>query len=196
MKCCTIAKQSWRLALLEYLATPLDSNTPSPSELNGHKFNSLLPNISNFKPSDVLVRHHDAQLQHDTRSHTLPELPVGSEVGYRNHITNKFDVGIVPARDARSYTICTENGTHVIRNCIDLKGIDAPFEPRTETQPVSSSAKSKHATPTTVPSRTNVKCTDKAKLVAKSVEVSKSNSMYTTHSGCISTPAKRLITQM
>ena len=47
MKCCTMAKQSWRLALLEYLATPLDSNTPSPSELNGHKFNSMLPNVSN-----------------------------------------------------------------------------------------------------------------------------------------------------
>ena len=34
MKKCTKAKQSWRLALLEYLATPLDSKTPSPSELN------------------------------------------------------------------------------------------------------------------------------------------------------------------
>ena len=53
MKHCTVAKQSWRLALLEYLATPLDSNTTSPSELNGHKFNSLLPNISNSKHSDV-----------------------------------------------------------------------------------------------------------------------------------------------
>ena len=31
MKCCTMAKQSWRLALVEYLATPLDSNTLSPS---------------------------------------------------------------------------------------------------------------------------------------------------------------------
>ena len=30
MKKCTEAKQSWRLALLEYLATPLDSKTPSP----------------------------------------------------------------------------------------------------------------------------------------------------------------------
>ena len=46
MTCCTMTKQSWRLALTEYLATPLDSNTLSPSELNGHKFNSLLPNIS------------------------------------------------------------------------------------------------------------------------------------------------------
>ena len=63
IKHCTMAKQSWRLALMEYLATQLDSNTPSPSELNGHKFNSLLPNISNSKHSDVLVNCHDAQLQ-------------------------------------------------------------------------------------------------------------------------------------
>ena len=109
MKHCTMAKQSWRLALLEYLATPLDNNTLSPSELNGCKFNLLLPNISNSKHSDILVSRHDAQLQHDTRGHTLPELPVGSKVGYRNHITNKFDAGIVSASDARSYTISTEN---------------------------------------------------------------------------------------
>ena len=86
-----MAKQSWRLTLLEYLATPLDSNTPSPSELNGHKFNSLLPNISNSKFSDVLVECHDAQFQHDNRGR--------SKVGYRDHITNRFNVGIVSARD-------------------------------------------------------------------------------------------------
>ena len=45
VKCWTMAKQSWRLALMEHLATPLDSNTLSLSELNGHRFNSLLPNI-------------------------------------------------------------------------------------------------------------------------------------------------------
>ena len=111
IKCCTMAKQSWRLALLKYLATPLDSNIPSPSELNTHKFNSLLPNISNSKFSDVLVECHDAQLQHDSRGHTLPELPVGSKVGYRDHVTNRFNVVIVSARDARSYKICTEHGT-------------------------------------------------------------------------------------
>ena len=120
---------------MEYLATPLDSNTLSPSELSGHKFNSLLSNvsISNSKHSDVLVKHHDAQLQHDTRGHTLPELPVGSKIGYRNHVTNKFDVGIVSARDVRSYTICTENGTHVSRNHIDLKWTDTPFELKIKT---------------------------------------------------------------
>ena len=192
MKCCTMAKQSWRLALLEYLGTPLDSNTPSPSELNGHKFNSLLPNISNSKHSDVLVSHHDAQLQHDTRGCTLPELSVGSKVGYRNHITNKFDIGIVSARDARSYMICTENGTHVSRNHTDLKWTDAPFELKIKTQPVSSNAKSMHAPPK-VPN-SNIKH-NKAKLIGKRVEVSKTNNMYTTCSGCISRPATMLITQ-
>ena len=106
-----------------------------------------------------------------------------------------FDVGIVSARDTRSYTICTENGTHISRNCIDLKWTDRPFEPRT--QPVSSFAKSQHALPK-VPN-TNVKCTDKAKLIPKRVEVSKfnkSNSMYTTLSGHILKPATRLITQV
>ena len=129
---------------------PLDSNTPSPSELNGLRFNSLLPNVSTFsRHSDVLVSHHDAQLQYDKRGHVLPELSVGSKVGYRNHVTNKFDVGIISARDARSYTIYMENGVHVSQNHIDLKWTDAPFE--TKTQPfVSSNAKSKHAPPTTV----------------------------------------------
>ena len=68
MKKCTKAKRSWRLALLEYLATPLDSKTPSLSVLNGRKFGSMLPNVSNFSSqhSDKLVERHDAQLQHDT----------------------------------------------------------------------------------------------------------------------------------
>ena len=149
MKHCTMEKVLDRLALLEYLVTPLDSNTPSPSELNGRKFNSLLPDVSNSKHSDVLVKCHDAQLQHDTRGRTLPELPVGSQVGLWNHITNKFDVGIVSARDARLYTICTENGTHASRNCINIKQTDTPLELKIMTQPVSSFAKSKHAPPIT-----------------------------------------------
>ena len=153
-----------------------------------------MPNISN---SDVLVKHHNAQCQHDTRACTLPELPVSSKVGYRNHVTNGFDVSIISARDARSCIICTEHGTHVSRNCIDLKWADTPFEPKTETQPVSNFAKSKHA-PTVVPSstNTNVKHDNKAKLIGKRVEVNRSTSMYPTCSGCISNPAKRLITHM
>ena len=90
MKKCTKAKQSWRLALLEYLATPLDSKTPSLSELKGRKFGSMLPNVSNFSSqySDKLVERHGAQLQHDTQCRTLKELPVGSTVGYHDHTNN------------------------------------------------------------------------------------------------------------
>ena len=137
-----MAKQSWRLALLEYLTTPLDGNMPSPSKLNGHKFNSLLPSVNTLNDnSDILVKHHDAQLQQDTKGKLLPELPVGSKVNYRNHITNNYDIGIVTAWNARSYQICTEHGTHISCNCIDLKCTDAPYEPRTKpTQTVSNFA--------------------------------------------------------
>ena len=62
---------------------------------------------------------------------------------------------------------------------------------------MSSNAKSKHAPCTNpVPSSTNIKCTGKAKLTEKRVEVRKSNltnSMYTTHCGHISKPATRLL---
>ena len=115
-------------------------------------------------------------------------------------MTSKFDVGIISARDARSYTIYMENGVHVSQNCIDLKRTDAPFEPKT--QPfLSSNANLKHVhAPTTpIPSSANVKCTGKAKLTEKRVEVRKfnlTNSMYTKCSGHISKPATRLITQM
>ena len=200
MKHCNLAKQSWRLAMIEYLSTPLDGNTLSPSELNGCQFNSLLPNVSNFSSehSETLVSHHDAQLQHDKRSHVLPELPVGSKVGYRNHIINKFDVDIISARDSRSYAIFMENGAHVSQNCIDLKQTDAPFEPKT--QPFASSNvnhKHVHAPPTIpVPSNTNVKCDGKANLTEKGVKVSNTNDMYKTRSCHISNPATRLITQM
>ena len=199
MKHCTMAKQSLRLALVEYLATPLDSNTPSPPELNGHKFNSLLPNISTFssRHSDTLVSCHDAQLQHNKRGHTLPELPVGSKVGYRNHTTNQFNVGIISARNSRSYTIRTESGTNISRNCIDLKQTNAPFE----SQPVVSKfAKSQHAPSlNTVPSSTNayIQHSGKAKLIGKRVEASSNKSnMYTTCSGCMSKQTARLIASM
>ena len=95
----------------------------------------------------------------------MPELPVGSKVGYRDHITNGFNVGIVSTRDARLYEICTEHGTHLSRNCIDLKQTDAPFK----LKPVSNFVNSKHA-PTTVPSNANVK------LLGKRVNVRKCNS--------------------
>ena len=196
MKHCTTAKQSWRLAVVEYLAMPLDSNTLSPSELNGHKFNSLLPNLSTFssKHSDALVSHRDAQLHHDKRGHTLPELPVGSKVGYRNHTTNQFNVGIISARDSGLYTIHMESGTNISRNHTDLKWTNTPFE----SQPVMSKfAKSQHAPSlNTVPSSTNanIKHSDEAKLPGKGINVR--DNVYVTRSGCMSKPTARLIASM
>ena len=190
MKHCSLAKQSWRLALLEYLSTPLDGNMPSPSQLNGCQFGSLLPCISSSKFSDALVSRHDAQLQHDKQGHTLPELPVGSKVSYRNHLTNNFNVGIVSDRDDRLYTIIMENGKHISRNRIDLKWTKAPFE----AQPVMSRIATSHTcTPPNNPS-TNTKHSDKANLT-KEKENSRTTT-YKTCSGRISRPTTRLITQL
>ena len=116
---------------MEYLATSLDRNTPSPSELNGHRFNSLLPTCSSSRHLDVLVSHHDAQLQHDKGGHVLPELPIGNTMGYHDHVMNKFHVGVVSDRNARLYTILTENGTHTSRNCIDFKTHQCAVCPQT-----------------------------------------------------------------
>ena len=203
MKRCSMAKQSWRLALLEYLTTPLDGNTPSPSELNGRKFNSLFPNVNTLNDkSDILVRRHDAQLQRDTRGKLLPELPVGSKVNYRNHITNNYDIGIVTAQNAKLYQICTEHSTHISCNCVDLKHTDAPYEPCTKpSQTVSNFAKSLHAN-ANPPLPSNIKQDDKAKLICRRISVSKTNSSnvtsnrYMTRSGHILKPAQRLISQM
>ena len=198
-----MAKQSWGLALLEYLPTPLDGNMPSPSKLNGHKFNSLLPNVNTLNNnSDILVRHHGAQLERDTKGKLLPELPVGSTVSYRNHITNNYDVGIVTAWNARSYQIYTEHSTHISHNRVDLKCTNAPYEPHTiPSQTVSNFAKSSHAN-ANPPLPSNIKKDDKAKLVDRRISVGKTNASnitsnrYTTSSGHISTPTQRLISQM
>ena len=117
-----LSQTSWRLALLEYLSTPLDAKTPSPSELNGRKFGSMLHNISNFSTqhSDRFVERHTAQLQDDTKGHSMCELPVGSTVGYRDHTKNQFNVGIVSDRKGRSYAITTKSGQNISHNHIDL----------------------------------------------------------------------------
>ena len=122
----------------------------------------------------------------------MPELPVGSKVGYRNYLTNNFDIGIVSNQNDRSYTIITESGRNISRNRIDLKWTKAPFE----AQPVVSRIATSHA-PFNNPNA-NVKHSGKANLIKKRVEVRQNNSegTYKTRSGHISRPTTRLITQM
>ena len=198
-KCTTKTKQSWRLALLEYLATLLDSKTPSPAELNGRKFHSMLPNVSNFSSqhSDKLVERHDAQLQHDTQGCALKELPVASTVGYRDHANNQFHVGVVSGREGRLYAISTESGRILSQNHIDLRQTNVPYICKESV----SYASSKHVSPPPNPDNTNAKFKqpNKAKLLEKEITVRKSNSgidVYRTHSGCICKLATRLITSM
>ena len=194
MRKCAKAKQSWRLALLEYLATPLDCKTPSPSELNGRKFGSMLPNVSNFSSqhSDKLVERYNAQLQHDTQGRTLKELPFGSTVGYCDHANNQFHVGVVSEREGRLHAISTESGIIISQNHIDLRWTNVPYKESV------SYANFKHVPP--IPDNTNAKFKqpNKAKLLEKEIIVRKNNSddVNRTHSGHISKLATRLITSM
>ena len=177
---------------MEYLATRLDSKTPSPSELNGRKFGSMLPNVSNFSSQhpDKLVERHDAQLQHDTQGCTLKELPVGSTVGHHDHANNQFHVGVVSEREGRLYAISTESGRIMSQNRIDLRWTKVPY--------TVSYANFKHVPP--IPDNTNAKFKqpNKANLLQKEITVRKSNSddVYRTCSGHISKPTTRLIKSM
>ena len=114
---------------------------------------------------------------------------------------NQFNVGVDSDRNARSYTILMENGTHISWNCIDLKCTSVQFDPKPSTNvlpktrhTVSNDANLKHAPPNPV-KITNVKCTGKANLTEKGINVS-NNSMYKTCSGHVSKPVTRSITQM
>ena len=125
---------------MEYLLTPLDAKTPSPSELNGRKFGSMLPNVSNFSTQhcDRLVERHTVQLQHDTKGRSMCELPVDSTVRYRDRTKNKFNVGIVSDRKGRSYAITTKSSQNISHNHIDLKKTNVQYtqqhNPLTQTQ--------------------------------------------------------------
>ena len=55
----------------------------------------------------------------------LPEI-----VGFCDHTSNTFKIGVVADRDVRSYKILTENGNHISRNKIDLKHTSVQFEPK------------------------------------------------------------------
>ena len=135
-------------------------------------------------------------MQHDTQGWTLNELPVGSTVGYCDHINNQFHIGIVSEREGRSYAISTENGRIISQNHIDLRCTNVPYICKESVSYVNS----KHVPIPPIPDNTNAnfKQPNKAKLLEKEINVRKSNNnnsgdAYRTCSGCISKPATRLI---
>ena len=119
MKRCYHANESWRLSLLEYLTTPLDSNIPSPSELNGRKFSGLLPNLRcNSLPdstSEALIDRHKKQLNR-THGKELRDLPEGSTVSYYDHTGKCWRTGLVQERKDKSYIIANDRGLLISRN--------------------------------------------------------------------------------
>ena len=119
MKQCYHANESWRLALLEYLTTPLDSNLPSPSELNGRQFSGLLPNLRcNSLPdstSEALIDQHKKQLN-CAHGKELKDLPEGSTVSYYDHTGKCWRTSLVQERKDKSYIIANDRGLLISRN--------------------------------------------------------------------------------
>ena len=86
MKCCASAGKSWRIALLEYLATPLSTGIPSPAAMMGRDFKGLLPHLQHFVPDSTkeqLVQCHENQVS--TGGHDLSEISIGSNVTFLDH---------------------------------------------------------------------------------------------------------------
>ena len=183
---------------MEYLSTPLDAKTPSPSELNGRKFGSMLPNVSNFSTqhSDRLVERHTAQLQHDAKGRSMCVsclLAALSDTG----TTLKINLMLVlfQIEKDRSYAITTESGQNISHNRIDLKKTNVQY---TQQHNVSS-ANSMHANLSINPNtaKTNFKSSSKAELPGKEINVRNvKNDVYVTRSGCMSKLTARLIASM
>ena len=123
----------------------------------------------------------------------MPEIPVGSTVGFSDHTTNIYKIGLVAKHSARSYTILTENGNHISRNRIDLKCTSVQFEPnvlphtKTHDKPLSTNANKSPTTPST-----NIKHVPNASAISKGMTSStqKTNTESNMHvykmcSGCI-----------
>ena len=85
MKHCLASNTLWRIALLEYLSTPLSSNVLSPSESMGRQFQGLLPFFQDHGTAEsvteqILLQKEKEKYRHDISAHDLPVIPVGATV--------------------------------------------------------------------------------------------------------------------
>ena len=74
MKKCHETGTPWCLGLLEYLCTPLDEKTPSPSSLLSRQFKGLCPIFNHTNSGEgvlenLINRWLNEKLHHDRRSH-------------------------------------------------------------------------------------------------------------------------------
>ena len=135
MKQCLPGNTSWRIALLEYLSTPLGPSIPSPSELMGRQFRGLLPFLQDrgatesIKEQVMLLKERETD-RHDAVAHDLPVVPVSTTVSYINKDLKTWSIGRVESHEGRSYVVATEDGRLISHNHVHLRGTNVPFVPK------------------------------------------------------------------
>ena len=110
MKKCHETGTLWCLGLLEYLCTPLDENTPSPSSLHGRQFKGLCPIFNQTNSGEgvlekLINKWLTEKLNHDQRSCTLEDIPTGSTAAVLDHRSNTWTIGQVLDRNERRYKV-------------------------------------------------------------------------------------------
>ena len=121
MKHCLASNSSWRIALLEYLSTPLSSNVPSPSELMERQFQGLLPFFQDCGTPEsvteqIMLQKEKEKCRHDISAQDLPVIPIGATVAYINKDLKTWSIGKVEKHENHSYAILTEEGRLVSHN--------------------------------------------------------------------------------
>ncbi len=134
------------LALLNYRATPLGPNLPSPAELLlGRKVKTLLlsrppPTSSDTREALTKIKE-DMARRYNTKARELPPLHSGQAVRARNHVTGTWEPAEVTGATShpRSYIIETDDGRYR-RNRRDLRPSTPTASSKTETSQESTSA--------------------------------------------------------
>ena len=132
MKQWLVGNTSWRIALLEYLSTPLGPNIPSPSELMGRQFRGILPFFQDRGATEsvkeqVMLQKEKEKCRHDASAHDLPVIPVGATVTYINKDLKTWSIGRVESHEGRFYVVATEEGRLVSLNQVHLCKINVSF---------------------------------------------------------------------
>ena len=155
MKKCHETGTPWHLGLLEYLCTPLDDKTPTPSSLIGRQFKGLCPTFSSLQESQegtlehLIERHLHEKLYHDKKSRTLADIPTGSNAAILDHRSDTWTVGNILDISSRSYPVKLPNGKIIYHNRVDLRPTSVQFQPMSA-RPVSLPAVTPNAEPPTI----------------------------------------------
>ncbi|CAB3247512.1 unnamed protein product [Arctia plantaginis] len=118
------SKSDYRLALLEYLNTPISENLPSPAEiLQSRKLRSILPVVRCLHPSSGLIKRELIRRQriykqyYDRNAKKLATLSVGQPVKIKDQNNNKWISGTITKQlRERSYEIKLSSGNIIVRN--------------------------------------------------------------------------------